>query len=95
MKATLVERTDTTATVRLQPNWLGRLFGARDSIVELTWHRGASSNNFAWHAVGTGRDLHYLEHRDVIRYALDFVPVIAPPRARVHRELTANTEPTS
>lgn len=75
MKATLVELSVERATIRLTPCWLARLFGARETAVELAGRYGG------WYAAGSGRELERLPHYEAIRNALDFVPVSVPARA--------------
>lgn len=92
MKAVLVARTSTSATVRLSPSWLGRLLGACESIVELVWHvegRGEKVQR-GWVVQGSRRWLHETPHGRRIENALDLVPVAAPPVAIVVREYTTS-----
>jgi hypothetical protein len=79
VRATLVERTGSRATVRLTPCWLARLFGARELVCELKYQAPY------WITIGTGEMLGYVKHGSLIKEALDFVPVAAVPRAIARR----------
>jgi len=82
MRATLVSRTTVCAVVRLEPGWLGRLFGARAVMVEL--ERCGSG----WRTAGTGKFLCVVRHGAAIERALDFVQVAQLPAMRVTNERT-------
>ena len=76
MRATALEVTAERAVVELRPGWLARLLGARTLVVELKrpggrWMTAATEDILSR---GLPRDRLLLE-------ALDFRPVVAPPRA--------------
>ena len=82
MKATLVQRHDDRAIVRLTPSWLARVFGARAVLCELERRPvlyGPPQSR--WYAAGTGREVDSLPYGVLIRDALDFTPVATPPIA--------------
>ncbi len=85
MKATLVDRAEDRATVRLTPCWLARLFGARETVCELTRRCESGKVSAQWCAMGTGRTLREIDHGWLIHDALDFAPVGAPPLAIARR----------
>lgn len=76
MRAEAIELTENTAVLLMTPGWLGRLFGARVTRLEL--HKRVNGD---WHAKVTGRDIDYMWHSSTIKHALDFRPVNAPPQA--------------
>jgi len=80
MKATLLHRSGDRATVRLTPSWWARLWGEREVDVELVY---SDEVPVGWHSVGSRRPIDSLPYRDELKHALDFVPVVEPPRAVV------------
>lgn len=85
MRATLVYRDGDRAAVRLTPSWLGRLFGARETVVELERERRSDGSILHWKSPGSDRRLFQLRHGAMIEDALEAVPVAALPLARVVR----------
>lgn len=85
VKVTAIEVTGKRAVVLLRPCWLARLFGARETTLELEWRERVGWGRDEWHAVGSRRPLDDLCHRAEIRYALDFRPRVDLPVAAVRR----------
>jgi hypothetical protein len=85
VRATLVERTGTRATVRLTPSWLARLFGARELVCELEASEPQFGVALLWRFAATRRDVWCSQHGQSILTALERVPVVAPPRAIARR----------
>lgn len=91
MRARCVEFAPTRAVVRLEPNWLARVFGA--PVVEIELGRvkktGEAPNSIwftPWVCPGSGRVLDDLWHADLIRDALDFREVSALLEAKARIE---------
>lgn len=85
MRATLVARSDSAATIRLTPSWLGWLFGARACTVDLTWAVSGKGDQErrGWLLAGSRRwlvDIGTAE-RARLQHALDRMPVSQIPRA--------------
>jgi hypothetical protein len=80
VKAIAIEVAANRATVVLTPGWLGRLFGARETVVDLEWH------DQGWRAVASRTRLWDLAHRRLITRALDFRPRAYVPRAIARRQ---------
>jgi len=85
VRATLVERTGTRATVRLTPSWPARLFGARELVCELEAPDPQLSVELRWRFAATRRGVWGSQHGELILLALERVPVAAPPRAIARR----------
>jgi hypothetical protein len=79
VKAIAIEVAAERATVVLTPGWLGRLFGARETVVELEWR------DHGWRAVVSRKRLCEMKHQRLITRALDFRPCAYVPRAIARR----------
>lgn len=90
MKATLVERTEKHAVVRLSPSWLGRLLGKVDTVCELMWH--SENGRRGWVSMGSRRWLDDIRHSGHIKYALDHAPVVPLPKAGARLRLVVDNE---
>lgn len=76
MRIVLIERVGDSATLRLTPNWLARLFGACEKIIQLQCDKPVCSSP-CWIHVATRRQV----RDEAILDALDFVPVTEPAKA--------------
>lgn len=92
MRFRCISYTDERAVVRAEPSWLGRMFGAKATTIELGRVKkpGELQGTFRmtpWVAKGSGRSLDELEDHEAIRHALDFREEPELPGARVAREV--------
>lgn len=76
------------ATVVLEPSWWNKLWGARTVAIDMVCMDYKSDNSPGWRTIGTGRRLNDLDHRHVIRDALDQREV-----GEVRRPTAGGTEP--